>query len=404
MRKRSFTIQLLLSQLLCVLLTPAIWAAGSEVEVRPAQKELIETDPKNTLTAVFKVTNTSSKKRAFAARVELPDQWILITDQFPFELQPGRSDIRLLGVFVPQSAAAGKYKLTYFVSDRESPAISDFDSVYVIVLPIVRLETSLLDAPQNVIAGESYRSSFSVFNASNIESRVRLFVKSSDDLPFKLGTAELILGPGESRAVSVEVETDAEARAIVNHHLELTAEIIGKEGVSAKARSLVEVLPQITGSEERYHKIPAYIALRGKQEDGSSGFQIEFAGEGYLDDERTKSIKFLLRGADLQGETGLGQRDEYFLDYRSRHVDLALGDRSYSLSRLTEYYQYGTGAEVALEYRDVCLGGYFQKTRWGDPKVQGIAAFIDLFSGEQYQMRFNYLKKKSSVKPAVSTA
>ena len=135
----------------CLLMAASVNAQGTNIEVRPTGKELIETEPRRIVTTAFRITNSTDKKREFISEVKLPKGWALITKDFPFELNPNTSDTKLVSFFVPQAALAGKYEITYVVTDRKYPSVRDFHTIYVVVLPVVKLEVKLLDAPESVI-------------------------------------------------------------------------------------------------------------------------------------------------------------------------------------------------------------------------------------------------------------
>ena len=123
----------------CLLVAVSVKAQGPNIEVRPAGKELVETEPRRIVTTALRVTNLTDNKRECVSEVTLPKGWTLITKDFPFEVNPNASDTKLLSFFIPQATLAGKYEITYVVRDRNYPSIRDFYSIYIVVLPVVRL-------------------------------------------------------------------------------------------------------------------------------------------------------------------------------------------------------------------------------------------------------------------------
>jgi hypothetical protein len=103
---------------------PGAWAEGRGVAVRPAGAELLEVEPRQIATASFRVSNQSDRARQFVAQALLPPDWRLITTEFPFDLAPGRSEVRLVSFFVPRATLAGRYSVAYGVQDRTVPAIA----------------------------------------------------------------------------------------------------------------------------------------------------------------------------------------------------------------------------------------------------------------------------------------
>ncbi len=374
-------------------------AQGTNIEVRPTGKELIETEPRQIVTTAFRITNSTDKKREFISEVKLPKGWALITKDFPFELNPNETDTKLVSFFVPQATLAGKYEITYLVRDRKYPSIRDFYTIYAVVLPVVKLEVQLLDAPEAVIAGEDYKASFVIVNQSNTENAVRIKIDSSGNLPFAVDADTFRLAPGESKKVNVTVKTDTEITEILRHRLQLTVEAVedSKTKAEAKSASSVEILPRISGVEDNFHRIPAELTFRyvsQKNEERQSGLQTELRGGGTLDEEGKKHIQFRFKGPDIQEKTTFGERDEYFLELRTEDYELGFGDRSYSLSSLTENYLYGRGLEGKLNINDdFSLGAYHMKTRWREPATEETAAYMDYLINDKYKVGMNYLRK-----------
>ena len=152
---------------LLLLLATTVLAEQGGIEVRPGSKELVETDPLKTVTTVFRITNTGSPKQYFVPQIELPESWKLITNDFEFELDKNESEIKLVSFFIPQTALAGQYEVTYRIRGREFPEISDFYTVQVLVLPVKELKVYLFESPKYAVANDEYQATFVVINESN---------------------------------------------------------------------------------------------------------------------------------------------------------------------------------------------------------------------------------------------
>ena len=360
---------------------------------------MLETEPRRIITTVFRVINPTDKRREFIPEVKLAEGWVLITKVFPFELNPNETDAKLVSFLVPQTALAGKYELTYLIKDGKDPSIRDFYTTYVTMLPVRKLQAKLLESSRYVIAGEEYQSSFVVTNQGNTECTINTKIKSGDNIPWTVDADKFTLGPGQSKTVAVSVKTDPKATKKLKHRLQFTAEVIqeNKAKVQSQAASFVEIIPRISGVEEHFHKIPAEVTLRyvsQKNGEHTSGFQTEVRGEGTLDEEGSKHIKFRFSGPDVQDKSIFGERDEYTLSYWTKDYELHFGDRTYSLSWLTENYLYGRGVEGKLPINDrFSLGAYHTKTRWLEPKTEETAVYMDFLLSEKNKVGLNYLRK-----------
>ena len=370
------------------------------IKVSPASDELLEAAPPQILTTLFRVTNTTGTPRDVQAAVTLPPGFKLISPEFPFTLGPQESDLRLVAFLVGPTAAAGKYSLTYLVADRTTPSLSSQYSVTVVVLPVAKLEMSLLEAPAPVIAGDAYQAGFNLANQGNAPLEVVVETISGNDYPADTDSETFTIEPGRSRKITVSVTTDAALRAKFRHRLRLAATATGGENgpLRVEADTFVNVIPKITGLEDPFHRLPIEVKLTGLLEhdaETTDGLQAQISGRGSLDEEGTKRLDFLFRGPDPDGDSILGIRDEYRLSYSTDKYALHFGDRAYGLSPLTEYYIYGRGAEAELDLSGATVGAYYMKTRWLDPEREQVAASVEVPLGANGAVSLNYLSKKN---------
>jgi len=391
----------LLLVIVCILASASAPAEGSGVQVRPTGTGIVETKPREVVTVAVRVTNVGREKAKFLGRVNLPRDWKLVTEDFPFEIAAGESDVRLVSFFAPRVALCGKYRIVYSVTDAAIPSVSDTCTITVIVVPVAKLEATLLRVPQYVIAGEDYQASFFIVNQGNSPSMVAVKVESSDDFPAEVDAENIELGAGESRRVTVTVRSDPEVRRSVRHRLKLTASAseLKDQEVSASARSFAEVIPRIAGIEDPFHRLPVKVRFRSVMErngETEQGFQAEISGSGTLDEQGTKQLDFLFRGPDIWQRSVFGERDEYRLAYQTEKYGVRLGDHYYSLSPLTELYRYGRGAEGRLNLGSFTLGGHRVESRWLEPKEEQTAAHLTYLMNESYQFGLIYLKKNES--------
>ena len=382
----------------CVLLfIPSLEAQERGVAIRSCGSAFIETEPRSIVTAAFHITNETSERQELCSEVELPPKWMLIGEDPFFTLSPNEGAVRLVSFLVPQRTLAGKYGLTYYVTERKCPCLRNFHSVDVRVLPVRKLEVDVLAAPDLVIAGEDYHVSFMVTNRSNTESDVSVSINSGENLPFTTDAEKFKLASGESRALEVVVKTDAKRRGSLKHFLRLTAQAFEDQEIKGQATSHVDVLPRIVAPEERFHKIPTNLTftyVTGRNEQDNAGFQAAISGSGTIDEEGKRQVDFVLQGPDVQDKSIFGQHDEYRLYFRTKYAELRLGDQIYAVSPLIERYSYGRGIEGRLALGDVRIGTYHMKTRWLEREEKHTAGTLDYVVGENLQLGLNYLHRE----------
>ena len=345
------------------------------------------------------MTNPTGQKREFVCEAKLPNGWSLVTRDFAFELEAHQTDVRLVSFFVPQTAPAGKYEIKYSIKDRKEPSVSELYSTSVVVLAVGKLDVQTLESPKLVIAGQPYKSSFIVTNLGNTDYSITTKIDSAEKMPYSVDAESFTLSPGQSRKVTVTIQTDTKLTKVLNHRVGFTAEALeaGKTKTKAYSKSFVEIIPRISGVEDKYHRIPAELSFKTvaqKNDECQSGFQTEFKGQGTLDEQGTKHLSFGFRGPDIQDKTIFGQRDEYFVSYWTDDYGLHLGDRIYSLSWLTENYLYARGIEGSYNVDErLTVGGYFAKTIWIEPGTEESALSVDYKHNENLTVGLNYLRK-----------
>lgn len=371
---------------------------GNKVEVRSISPKLQESPPGSILSMSFIVTNRSDKDELFIERLQLPEGWQAVIPSGNFTLRPSESATRIIAFQIPRNQPAGRYEITYGVQSQRDYAIQDSDTVAVVVLPVTKLALLTEDKPESVIAGKMYKVKLRLINQSNVGLKANLEVKSTERYPAKIEPKEVTLPAGKSEPVAVTVETDRDERSRHTHyvHIKAQSDEIEKKGASTGITVGVEIIPQVSGELDIYHRLPAELTMRVSGEDNRAGMQMELRGEGTLDEEKKRHIEFLFRGPDTQDKGMFGQYDEYKLNYLTSDIDVRSGDQSYSLSPLTSYYHYGRGAGVDLHIQEspIGFGGYYLKERWRTPDLKESALYATGRITDSIQTRLNLLHKE----------
>jgi len=372
------------------------------VSVQATAGVRVETTPGKLLTLSFKVTNTAASKKRFESFVVPPTGWRRLAKEFPFEIDGGAADIRLLSISIPAETPAGDYTLRYGVRDAANPADAAEVAMTVVISAVNEQNLTHLDAPRLVVAGDAYKSVFLLNNKGNVPSLVRLKATSSNGFAALPDSSVVHLKPGESRTITVNVQTEAILSTKVQDILELTAEPDAKTQV--KMNSYVEVVPRVTGVEEKYVRLPVTARIRFAGESGKRGAQLEVAGGGALTPAENDRLDILVRTPDIQQKSILGRRDEYQLSYTTKRYDFFLGDKSYSLSPLTEFNRYAFGASGNANFKSVSVGGFYNETRFLSPRQREYAGYVTAKVHEAAQVGVNYLRKQEGQQSDIVTA
>jgi len=336
-----------------VMWSPGLIARDAGVEVRATSALVVETAPGKVITASFLVANRDARDGMFAENLTLPPGWLKIApadDRFP--LAAHSEELRLLAILVPMSTASGNAEVRYTVRNTRDNALTDGGRFTVRVQAVSRLEITVEDKPDAVIAGENYEVKVRVMNHGNSTNRIRLAVTSSPQTEVSQDPSELVLAPASTQTVRVRAKTSDALTGKITQVLSFQAagtDPAGKTTTASSRSAAVDVIPRITGNTDIWNRLPAQMQIMGAHETGhDSGMQAEFSGAGYLDETGTRKTDFLFRGPNLQQKSMYGQRQESRVSYYDPLFDVHAGDRSYTLSPLLERYGYGRGAEVDL--------------------------------------------------------
>jgi len=387
--------------LLLALFSPS--AGGRQLEVRPSAQGKVDAKPGSLLSLGIRVSNLSSKSQTVDPQILLPSGWRLIAPEGSFELRARAGEVRLITFSIPPQTPAGTYQIRYAAKDRDSPPNTAEALIEVSVLRVHQLEMRLSAEPRFVVAGTEYVSSFLLSNKGNAMVRVKLDAKSGNDFITMLDSPLVRLSAREVRQIDVKVLTDSRIGDKVQNTLELYATLVDDSTVVVRGSSVVEVVPRSVKSEERYLEFPMSLRLRGVGENNRTAGQIEIAGFGTLSQDRSDRLEFLIRAPETQSLSVLGQRDEYKVSYRAPGVELYGGDWNYALTPLTEMGRYGAGAGGKITLGKLTVGGYYNETRFYEPKQRQSAAYIAYKFLEGLQGGVNYLKKAEQTQAEITT-
>lgn len=385
--------------LLSLLIFTAALASDNGISVRPSDSDLIETECQQTVTTLFHVTNTGSKLDEFVPEIELPENWKLITKDFPFILEPNQTEIKLISFYVPHNAAVGKYDVIYKVHSREFPSVIDYYTVRVVVLPKMDLEVRLISEPTYVIAGGDYEIVYLITNLSNIAKNIKAEALCSEKFPVKVDRNYLPLQKGQSRHVTVTVNTSDQLIKNIQNRVKLTARFEDNPEIYDDAISTVEIIPAAGVTVSQTHNLPVSLKISEviqKSEKWESGFQGDLYASGTIDAAGKHHVSARFRGPDIYRTSILAQHDAYTVFYKNPKFQVAAGDRNYSLSTLTERYRYSRGLEASVNLGAFSLGGFYQKTRWTPLSQKELAFQTSYHLDKKNKIDLNFLHKETT--------
>jgi len=403
--KRSvFRIVLILALCSQVSLTAFTAEKKEGISIHPVRPGPIETKPSRTITMAVRVINSSADTHEFQPVVELPEGWRCITTNSGFVLSPQTSTVRLISFLVPLKALTGIYPIIYTVQAADDSALRGSLSVDIRVLLEAKLEIELLEAQQVVIAGEDLKARFVVSNRSNAQGSIVIHAKSTEDYPCEVNEDKIQLESGESETFDVIIETDPKIRHKIQHslHFSASANGLGESEITEAASVRTEIIPLISGEGDYYQRFPTeskFIGFAGKGMDSVA--QLEFSGSGEIPHTRGPSkIDFLFRGPGRTELLNFGlYREEYRLSIENDRAALYLGDGVFFLTKLSEYGQYGRGAQGTFGLGRFSIKSYYQESLFVQPSEKQTAVKLNFGAAEKLKLSMSYLSKSKQDHP-----
>ena len=387
--------------LLC--LVPAFSQNASRgVSVQPVRPGIIEAKPLTSFTAVFRVKNETAAESEFNSRIDLPEGWKPVTAEYGFKLAAGAETVRLVSIFVPVRVLAGSYRIGYEVSASGNPSQADRAEAEVKVLLEARLDLQAMDVPPFAIAGDVCKSKFLVLNQGNAPLDVNLNVQSNG---FRVdpGAKSVLVEAGQAAAVEVTVRTDRGIRKRLDQLVWVKADAVvpGQGTLEAEVMTQQDIIPRVYGSVDYYNKVPleiGFVALSTSE--GARNVQFKISGSGALDEMGRHKVDLLFRGPGSNDFNLFGlQREEYWFRYNSPLLTVNVGDKSFALTRLTQFGEYGRGVEAALSLGRWSLRGYYERNLFMGSTESDKAFQLGFAPADRLSFKFSSLTEAKTTRP-----
>jgi len=240
---------------------------------------------------VWEITNTSADYLSLRLSVEAPQAWEILGVPQELLLIPGASEYLFVTVLVPKTAVAGTYAVRLRVAWNGKEAASEGP---VEVRSVAALDLSI-PPPVSAPPGERLSREVLLLNRGNSVDRVSLEAWTAVGWSVSVTPKEVVLAPGESKAVRVEAflpPTAPPSREVVF----LRARSGVEPSVEARVAWYITVLPpgpeMIVGTVFAELKMKAY-----------GDFSVAFVGGG-----RSSFLGLSGRGTVLGGSLDLNLR------------------------------------------------------------------------------------------------
>lgn len=350
-----------------------LFIAGTAIGQAPrlnAERTVLETEPRQSVTLTFQITNESTAAWQGRPDLVLPAAWRTLVSPEVLSLDSGETRMIILPILIPQSAAAGTYPvLIGYLGDGEAGEDVKPLRFTIEVLPAHQLEVQLLAAPSLVVA-EPYSLRFRVRNTGNTAEAVELSVRGNQGFRMTLAPATLALAPGAGQEVTVLVDAPSDLSKPVRHHVTLLAQATTR----ASASATTEVLAAGQDASQALHTFDLKVGVTGRFDsrqipagalDALGELEVELRGRGPMWDGDPGELDVSLRNsADLSQRRNL-------ITYQHPDFSMSAGDQNMPLGRLLNPVK-GLGVNLAIAPRDLSVGGWTYGTYHEDNLGFGI--------------------------------
>ena len=376
------------------MLNMAVLPPPTALEMSPVDPAPVVIFPGKMVTIAIKVANPSAEPAWVTALTELPPSWQVISDGQPFLLEAGETNIRLLTVLVPPHTPAGDYRVLYYAKGTNAGPVTGECTLFIHVPEFTQLEISPLEAPGFVLAGQDIEARFIVRNLSNF--RQSIHIRTHNCQP--VGGENFSIPTDSSRIVIVKAGTLAQTAQVYLATLRVDAHIEGKDDYAVSAFENVEVIPPGGGVPLAVKTLPltvrlSYLTRQKMNGDFVKGFQGELFGKVELDEEGSQNVELHLRGPDRFSASSIGFYEEYYASFHAPKINLFVGDKSFSLTTLTEFARYGRGVEGSVMLNGVEVGGFYHAPRFYNEIKNETAGYLRFHFNKENRLGFSMLSK-----------
>jgi hypothetical protein len=352
--------------------------------------------PGKVLNITYFISNTSEDTIRVLANFEVPENWKIINSPGMLKISPGEKKLSVVTLQIVSSNLVGKFQVKAKASEFQTNRLFSTDTFNVQVQEVENISLQLIKKQEYVNAGEDITATYLVQNLGNTEKKV-FFETNNCDI---VGSPELKLNPGESAQVSIIKTTSAEIDESNNESFTLRAKIADR--LVESLYNTVLVFPSKNAKKDQFFRFPVKLSstflTTNRQNNFETAYQFQLEGSGALDTEGKHHLEFLARGPNNSDLSYLGLHDQYYISYLNKNVEIFAGDKTFSLTPLTENSRFGRGTENRIILNNgLDFGFMYVKPRFYEEIENEMAVYTGFSFKEKNNIRLYYISKKYSI-------
>ncbi|QIA09784.1 SPOR domain-containing protein [Draconibacterium halophilum] len=366
--------------------------SARNVNVRFVKNE-VAVLPGKVVNLAFVTQNQSSDSIEVTHEFSIPDRWVVITRPGKLSLQPNEKKLSIVSIRAPFDCPVGSYPIQINKMKADVGINLSSQIVQVKILEIENITFQLIEQQNHILAGENISATYLIRNLGNTDKK--LYINASNcDL---VGSPDVKLDPGESTQIQITKPTSEELFESKTESFTVRAQV--GERILESVYASTMVLPSRKAKKDLFFRFPvkasvSYLSTnRGGNYESAKQFQID--GNGTLDPEGKHRLGFMARWPNNTNLSFLGLYDQYYLSYSNKNIDLFLGEKSYTVTPLTEASRFGRGVEAKFLLKNGFGAGFFYvKPRFYEDIENEFSVFAGFDFNSKNNISFYYLGKK----------
>ncbi len=367
--------------------------ASSQVQMYVANQPDSPVQSGGVLTLSIGVTNSSTDTLTLTSAYDIPQPLRVILRSNDITLNPGSYRIILVPIYIPRHSRAGSYELEFHLDEADSTRHSV--SCKFLIPRRTEISVKLISPPKYVRADDTIRAQFVIANLGNDDERVTIYsshCRIGNDRSF-------VLKADSVRIVDAELIPDKHLDHVEDRAIGLSCTILSNNQMVSD-QSVVRIYPVKVPKTDPYLRFPIavnanYVLSKSNGVKTFETYQYQITGNGFLDAASKHHLVLEYRGPGSVRITRLGNFSQKYAQYYNPKISVFVGQKTFGLSRLTEFYRFGTGVDFRANIaRGLQAGTYYNLPIFQPEIKRQLAGFLQYTSRKKNQFRINAIRQE----------
>lgn len=347
-------------------------------------------EPGSTRTVVLNVENTSSDTLQLQLKNNIPSPLRALLFTTKIKMMPKTTKNVLVPISIPRKTESAKYNISFSLLIAGTEVAST--SAELSISKITDIKVDLINRPAYARSTDTIYARFIITNHGNAREELNLRSVSGKIA----GSKSLSIPPDSTAFVDLSIVNDPHTMEVEDQLIDLFCRISGIEQTIGD-QELIKVYPIKTAKVDPFFRFPvnanfSYFSQNTNGENTNSLFQFQIAGRGALDRNKKHRIDFSYRGPGAVRITRIGNFSQKYVQYTGPSFNFFVGEKTFSLSELTENFRFGTGIEVSTKLNEaIKVGGYYNRPIFQPEIREQIAGYASYSFKKKYEFRINSL-------------